>query len=399
MIYAVRVLLGRTTLQHRHHRRLRIIHDLCFYSQRQTAFRRGCTWRTVKRWFDRTVSLAEALSRESEPLVLDDLQKLLLNTVQDASRPGRKPVYTAEQQCWIIAAAIRKPCDFDLPIEAWTNEELAMLAEREGVASGISPRTVGRMLDEANLKVHRIKYWEHPKIEDEAEFKARVAAICKLYASAAKRLAAGSHTACIDEKTGIQALERIHPDRPVRPGKPALLEFEYRRHGTQTLIPTFEVATGQIIHSYVGATRTEVDFAAVVAATVQTDPDAEWVFVADQLNTHKSESLVRFAAEQIGYKGKLGRKGRHGVLKNLASREAFLSNPIHRIRFVYTPKHCSWLNQIEIWFSILSRKALRRASFASVDELRERIEGFIDYFNMTLARPFKWTYKGKVLQA
>jgi len=101
-------------------------------------------------------------------------------------------------------------------------------------------------------------------------------------------LAAGCHTACLDEKTGIQALERIHPDKPVRPGEPARLEFEYRRHGTQALIPSFEVATGRILVAHVGPTRTEEDFAAVVAETVDIDPAAEWVFILDQLNIHKS---------------------------------------------------------------------------------------------------------------
>jgi transposase len=127
--------------------------------------------------------------------------------------------------------------------------------------------------------------------------------------------------------------------------------------------------------------------------------NAEWVFIADQLNTHKPETLVRFVADRVGFEGKLGRKGRRGILKNPTSRKAFLANSKHRIRFVYTPKHCSWLNQVEIWFSILSRKALKRASFASLDELRERILQFVDYFNETMAKAFKWTYRGKALQA
>jgi hypothetical protein len=132
---------------------------------------------------------------------------------------------------------------------------------------------------------------------------------------------------------------------------------------------------GQLSHAlslndiHVGPTQTEADFAAVVEQIVQTDPNAEWVFIADQLNTHKSETLVRFVTDRVGFEGKLGRKGRRGILKNLASREAFLASSKHRIRFVYTPKHCSWLNQVEIWFSILSRKATKCAGFASLERI------------------------------
>ena len=273
--------------------------------------------------------LVEQLAQQSLELREAQLEKLILQAVQDAPRPGAPLTYTAEQQCGVIALAVRKPSEFNLPIEMWTSRELAQIANRERIAPGISSRTV----------------------------------------------------------------------RPLRCGSPALLEFEYRRHGTQTLIPTFEVATGRILVAHVGPTRTEADFAHVVKATVQTDPSAGWVFIADQLNTHKSETLVRFIAAHIGFDGQLGRKEHHGILKNLASRESFLTDSAHRIRFVYTPKHCSWLNQIEIWFSILSRKALKHASFASLDELRDRILRFVEHFNRTMAKAFKWTYRGKALHA
>jgi transposase len=240
---------------------------------------------------------------------------------------------------------------------------------------------------------------EHHQIEDEDAFAAAVEQICTLYREAPAKLLEGTHTVCIDEKTGIQALERIHPDKPLRPGKPALLEFEYRRHGTRSLIPTFEVGTGKVLHAHIGPTRTEQDFAAVIGSTVDTDPEAEWIFVADQLNTHKSEALVRLVADRIGFSGELGTKGATGILATMPNREAFLTDPSHRIRFVYTPKHCSWLNQIEIWFGILARKALRHASFESLEALTERIRAFIDYFNRSMAHPFKWTYRGQALQA
>jgi hypothetical protein len=209
----------------------------------------------------------------------------------------------------------------------------------------------------------------------------------------------GVHVVSVDEKTGIQAVERIHPDHAMSKGKLELHEFEYARHGTQTLIANFEVATGKVISPTLGDTRTEEDFVAHVRATVLTDPEAEWVFIADQLNTHKSASLVTCVAELCGIKDALGEKGQSGILENMASRTAFLQGADHRIRFVYTPKHCSWLNQVEIWFGILSRRLLKRGSFASTEVLNQRILAFIEFFNETLAKPFRWTYIGKPLLA
>jgi transposase len=148
-------------------------------------------------------------------------------------------------------------------------------------------------------------------------------------------------------------------------------------------------------------TRTNEDyFASHIARTIATNPDAAgWVFVVDQLNIHQSEDLVKLVAKECNIELELDRKGNLKHIKsNLASRRAFLQDGTHRIRFVYTPKHTSWLNQIELWFSILARKLLKRGSFASVEELHQRILEFIEYFNRALAKPFKWTYKGRPLK-
>jgi transposase len=197
--------------------------------------------------------------------------------------------------------------------------------------------------------------------------------------------------------TGIQALERISPTKPMKPGQEERREFEYQRNGTQCLIGNFEVATGEVIAPTVQATRTEEDFVKHLAGTVATDPEAGWIFVADNLTIHCSASLVRYVAQECGIEDDLGKKGKRGVLKSVATRKAFLTDSSHRLGFVYVPKHTSWLNQIEIWFSILVRRVIKRGNFTSVSDLREKILAFIDYFNRTLAKPFKWTFTGRPL--
>ena len=148
-----------------------------------------------------------------------------------------------------------------------------------------------------------------------------------------------------------------------------------------------------------GPTRTEADFAAHVERTIKLDPTAGYVLLMDNLNTHCSATLVESIARLCGLKEDLGVKEKHGILKSVKSRQEFLSDLSHRIRIQYTPKHSSWLNQIEIVFGIVARKVIRRGSFTSVADLRDKLLAFIEYFNQVFAKPFKWTYTGRPLYA
>jgi transposase len=353
-----------------------------------------CLWRC--RWAEAFSALKSA---QAEGVGKRELAALIKEALTDAPRTGSPGKFTPEQLVTIIAVACEPPELSERPVTHWTPRELADEVTKRKIVTEISTRTVGRLLKGADLKPHLSRYWLNANPEDPEEFAAQVRLVCRLYAEAQALHAAGVHLISSDEKSGIQALERKAPTLPMRPGLIERREFEYIRHGTLCLIANFEVATGRVIVPTVGPSRTEADFAAHIAQTVATDPAGKWIFIVDQLNVHQSETLVRWVAAQCGIEIDLGKKEKSGVLKSMKTRQEFLQNSDHRIRFVYTPKHTSWLNQIEIWFSILVRRLLKRASFTSREDLLQRILDFIAYFNRTLAKPFKWTYSGKPLAA
>jgi transposase len=219
-----------------------------------------------------------------------------------------------------------------------------------------------------------------------------------VYAQAPHRARQGERTISMDELTGVQAVERKHPDLPMQPGHVLRREFEYIRHGTLSWFINLDVVSGHIIEPSWGPTRTEEDALAHLQRLIASDATAtKWHVILDNLNIHQSESLVRWVAEREGIAAEtLGSKGKSGILQSMESRAAFLHDPIHQVVLYYTPKHASWMNQVEIWLSILVRKLLKRGNFRSVDDLRTQILAFIAYYDRTMAKPIKWTSTGLV---
>ena len=244
------------------------------------------------------------------------------------------------------------------------------------------------------MQPHRFRYWLNEVPDAQRDEKIRDG--CGVYARAPERAKGGERTISMDELTGVQALERKSPDLPMQPGHVLRREFEYIRHGTLSWFINFDVVTGHVIEPSCGPTRTEEDALAHLQRLIASDPTAtKWHLMLDNLNIHQSESLVCWVAEREGLVLEtLGVKGKSGILQSMESRAAFLHDPTHQVVFYYTPKHASWMNQVEIWLSILVRKLLKRGNFLSLDDLRSQILAFITYYNQTMAKPIKWTYTG-----
>jgi hypothetical protein len=255
----------------------------------------------------------------------------------------------------------------------------------------------GVFSNQAERKPHKSRSWLHAEPDEAAE--ATMADLPTRYAQAPAWLAAGERVLSTDAMTGLQALERKYPPISMEPGQAERRAFEDIRRGTVTLIANFDVAQGTMVTPTMGPTRTEEDFAAHSARTMASDPQViRWHCVVDNLNMHLSASLVHLVAEHDGLAEELGKKGKRGILQSMTTRAAFLAEPTHQIVCHYTPKHASWMHQIERWCSILVRKLLKRASFTSGEDLQTRVLAFIAYFNATMAKPFKWPYGQKPLQ-
>ena len=286
------------------------------------------TWR--RRWARAWQRLIEIECAEGEAA----LRRAIENLLSDEARSGSPGTFTPEQITQILALACEPPEQSGRPITQWTYAELADEARQRGIVSSISASQVGHYLREAELQPHRSRYWLNTTEKDPVRFQQQVEQVCDTYQQAPTLYARqNTHTVCVDEMTGIQALERASPTRPMIAGQIENREFEYVRHGTQTLIGNFHVVTGEMIQPTVGPTRTEEDFVAHIAQTVASDAAAAWVFVVDNLNTHCSESLVSWVAKTCNLDEELGKKRqmRHPAITSHAAGFSGKSQPSHSV--------------------------------------------------------------------
>lgn len=263
------------------------------------------------------------------------LREAMYEVFRDAPRSGSPGKFTAEQVTQILALACEPPEKSGRPITHWTRRELYQEVLLRGIVSQISESQVGRYLEQAALQPHCRKMWLNTTEKDPAVFQQQVEAVCQTYLQAPRRHAEeGTRTVCVDEMTGLQALERAAPDKPPQPAATAKHEFEYVRHGTTTLIGNWDVVAGETLACTLGPTRTEPDFVAHIAQTVATDPEAPWVFVVDCLNVHQSAGLVEWVAKTCEVDQPLGKKrrARRVAIASHAPRLPVRPRPSHPLR-------------------------------------------------------------------
>jgi transposase len=264
-------------------------------------------WR--RRWQDAFANLIRIECSNDPPALRKAIEELL----SDEPRPGCPGTFTVEQLTQLMALACEPPGKSGRPITHWTGKELAEEASARGIVDSISPAQVNRYLREAELQPHKSRYWLNTTEKDPELFQTQVAVVCGCYRDAPELYQRhDTHTLCVDEMTGIQALERVARALPMKPGQVERREFEYTRHGTVTLIGNFHVVTGELIAPTLGPTRTEEDFVAHIGRTIDLDPEARYVFVLDNLNIHCSAGLVEAVARRCGVEEDLGKKGKRG---------------------------------------------------------------------------------------
>jgi transposase len=353
-------------------------------------------WR--KRWQDSFDALLAIEMNEPKAV----LERAIADVLRDAHRSGAPGKFNAEQIVQLVSIACESSRDSEHPVDHWTGRELADEMTKRLIVDSISVSRVNELLRMMDLLPQKQQCWCFTTEKDRELFEAQMREVCQTYLGAkSAHHQNNTHTVCTDEMTSLQTNEQRAETKLPRPGQSGKRECQYTRHGALSLTGSWHVVLGQMVQTTIAATRNGEDFANHIEQTIQADPEANWIFVMDNLNTYFGEEVVRRIARLLGIaEDTLGdKKKRRSILGSTKSRRAFLSDPSHRIRFVFIPKHSSWLNQIEVVFGIIAKRVMRHGSFTSREDLKSKLIAFIEYFNQTFAKPFNWTYTGKPTQS
>ena len=357
----------------------------------------GFSAKTAGRWINRFRESLNALRLVEQKGVRTKLFAAIIDCLSDAPRSGRPRQFTAAQVASIVSIACEDPEKSDRPVTHWTAKEIADEAILRNVVISISPSQVQRFLNQVHLSPHKTKGWCFTTEKDQRLFQQQVETVCRTYLEAHQLLIDHNiHTYCVDEITGLQANEKRAAGKRPAPGQCGKHECQYTRHGAVCLTGNWDVVNGQFMYPTIEITRNNEDFARHIDRLIGLVDADGWVFVVDNLNTHCGEALVRIVAKHLGIASdQLGQAKKSGILKTMATRREFLSDHTHKIRFVYIPKHSSWLNQVEVIFGMINRRVMRGGSFSSKEDLIAKLKRFTTYFNQYIAKPMLWTFTGR----
>lgn len=353
--------------------------------------------KAVGRWVRRFADSLEALRHVEKTGVRAALTRAIIDCLRDAPRSGAPKKFTPAEVTCMISIACEDPEKSNRPVTSWTVREIASEAVLRNIVASVSISQVQRFLNQVQLRPHKKKGWCFTTEKDQELFQSQAEAVCNTYLEAAQLLEQKNiRTVCVDEMTSLQANEKRAPGKRPAPGQCGKEECQYTRHGTVCLTGNWDVVAGQFVMPTIEETRNNKDFAKHIERLLKSGLADGWVFVVDNLNTHCGEPLVRMIAKFLGIPSKkLGKSKKYGILKNMGSRRAFLSDISHQIRFVYTPKHSSWLNQVEAVFGMFNRRVMRSGNFTSKADLISKLQRFTAYFNATIAKPMMWTFTGR----
>lgn len=353
--------------------------------------------KAVSRWARRFADSIEALQHTEKLGVKAALRRAIIDCLRDAPRSGAPKKFSPAEVASVISIACEDPEKSQRPVTSWTAQEIADEASLRKIVDSISVSQVQRFLHQVHLSPHKKKGWCFTTEKDQETFQKQAETVCQTYLNAPQLSKEKNvHTICVDEMTSLQANEKRAPGKRPAPGQCGKEECQYTRHGTVCLTGNWDVVAGQFVYPTIEETRNNKDFAKHIDRLIKTASADGWVFVVDNLNTHCGEDLVRVIAKHLGIsRKKLGCVRKHGILKSMESRRAFLSDVSHRIRFVYIPKHSSWLNQVEAIFGMFNRRVMRGGNFTSKADLISKLKRFTDYFNANIAKPMNWTFTGR----